>query len=130
MELLHPYRRKPGFVSRHQQFIAHFIYFSKAVASVSAKSSTLGDAEVGCSHVKHNTICSLATGCQTWAIFKQIKLACGYSKLPRRRGYWNGCSQRGFMSQMLPQVIRQVGVFASALPINELGCITNHSCFS
>lgn len=56
-----------------------------------------------------------------------MRLACGYSKLPRRRGYWNGCSQRDFMGQMLPQVIRQVSVFASALPINELGCVTK--CF-
>lgn len=33
------------------------------------------------------------------------------------------------MSQMLPQVIRQVSMFASALPINELGCVTKLSCF-
>lgn len=59
-----------------------------------------------------------------------MRLACGYSKLPRRRGYWNGCSQRDFMGQMLPQVIRQVSVFASALPINELGCVTKCFCFS
>lgn len=35
-------RRKPGFVSRHQQFIARFIYFSEAVASVSAERGTPG----------------------------------------------------------------------------------------
>lgn len=64
----------PGFVSRHQQFIAHFIYFSQAVASASAQSSSPGGAEVGCSHVKHYTIFSLATGCQTLAIFKLMRL--------------------------------------------------------
>lgn len=123
MELPLPYRRKPGLVSRHQQFIAHFIYFSKAVASVSAKSRTPGDAEVWGSH---STTCSMAA---VWAIFKQMRFACGYSKLPGRRRYWNGCSQRDCMSQMLPQVIRQVSVFASTLPINELGCDTKHSWF-
>lgn len=31
---------------------------------------------------------------------------------------------------MLPQVLRQVSVFASTLPINKLGCVTKHFCFS
>jgi len=33
------------------------------------------------------------------------------------------------MSQMLPQLMRQVGVFASALPMAELGGDTKHSWF-
>lgn len=111
MEQSHPCRRRPDFISRHQQFIEHFIYFSEAVASVSAKSSPRGAAEPCCSH-KAQTEHSLAMGCQTWVIFKQMRLACGYSQLPST-GYRSGCSQRDFRSQMLPPVIRQV----SCLPV-------------
>lgn len=41
-ELLHLSMRKPGFAFRHQWFIAHFIYFSKAVTSVSANPAPSG----------------------------------------------------------------------------------------
>lgn len=41
-ELLHLSTRMPGFAFRHQWFIAHLIYFSKAVASVSANPAPLG----------------------------------------------------------------------------------------
>lgn len=44
--------------------------------------------------MKCYTAFSSATGCQTWAIFKRMRLACGYSELSRK-GLWEGLFPEG-----------------------------------